>query len=48
MALVAAAQRANGEPFSMTPGPKRVAGSFHLTHQHQADELIERITQKAS
>lgn len=44
MTPVAAAQMANGEPFSIMLGPERVAGSFNLTHQDQAAELIERIT----
>jgi hypothetical protein len=31
-------------PFSMAMGPQRVWGTFNLTHQEEADELIKRIT----
>ena len=35
---------AGGEPFTMTMGPERVSGTFNLTRQEDADEMILRIT----
>ena len=31
-------------PFSMATGPERIWGTFNLTRQEEADELIKRIT----
>jgi hypothetical protein len=31
-------------PFSMAMGPKRIWGTFNLTRQADADEMIKRIT----
>ena len=31
-------------PFSMAMGPERIWGTFNLTRQEEADELIKRIT----
>ena len=31
-------------PFSMAMGPKRIWGTFNLTWQADADEMIKRIT----
>lgn len=43
-ALPVAPQLASGEPFTMTMGPERVSGTFNLTRQEDADEMIRRIT----
>ena len=31
-------------PFSMAMGPERIWGTFNLTRQEEADEMIKRIT----
>jgi hypothetical protein len=31
-------------PFRMAMGPERIYGTFNLTRQNEADELIKRIT----
>jgi hypothetical protein len=31
-------------PFSMAMGPERIWGTFNLTRQDEADEMIKRIT----
>ena len=31
-------------PFSMAMGPQRIWGTFNLTRQEEADEMIRRIT----
>lgn len=39
-----AAQAAPEQPFTFTMGPERVSGTFNLTQQEDADEMIRRIT----
>jgi hypothetical protein len=44
-AAVAAEPQASGTaPFHMNMGPERVWGTFNLTRQEDADEMIKRIT----
>jgi hypothetical protein len=33
-----------GAPFLMSMGPERVSGTFNLTRQDEADEMIRRLT----
>jgi len=37
-------QIASGEPFSMVLGQERVSGTFNLTLEEEADEMIRRLT----
>lgn len=39
-----AAQASPDQPFTFTMGPERVSGTFNLTQQEDADEMIRRIT----
>jgi hypothetical protein len=42
---VAAAMEPQGDaPFLMSMGPERVSGTFNLTRQDEADEMIRRLT----
>jgi hypothetical protein len=34
----------SGAPFLMSMGPERVSGTFNLTRQDEADEMIRRLT----
>jgi len=37
-------QATSGPPFHMAMGPERVWGTFNLTHQGDANEMIRRLT----
>ena len=43
-AVSAEPQVVGAAPFSVATGPERIWGTFNLTRQEEADELIKRIT----
>jgi hypothetical protein len=43
-AAMAESQNAEAAPFSMTMGPDRIWGTFNLTCQEDAEEVVKRIT----
>lgn len=43
-AVSAEPQVVGAPPFRMAMGPERIYGTFNLTRQDEADELIKRIT----
>src|ERR1700724_1795104 len=43
-AVSAQLQVVGAAPFRMAMGPERIYGTFNLTRQYEADELIKRIT----
>jgi hypothetical protein len=43
-AVSAGPQVFGAAPFRMAMGPERIYGTFNLTRQDEADELIKRIT----
>jgi hypothetical protein len=43
-AVSAEPQVVGAAPFRMAMGPERIWGTFNLTRQEEADEMIKRIT----